>query len=207
MDAWQIFMMTLAGVGLSAACGFRVFVPPLAMCIAHKAGMLKFTGEFAWMGSDVALVAFSIATVLEIGAYYIPWLDNALDTIAGPAAVTAGTMTTAACLVNVDPWLQWTLAAIAGGGAAGTVQVATTVTRGASSALTGGAGNWVVSTAEAGGSVAASLLAVFIPIAAAGLFFVLLAYVVYKNPVKMYRKWRESRRSASPPKAPNVLPA
>ena len=169
--------------------------------------MLNFTGEFSWMGSDVALVAFSIATVLEIGAYYIPWLDNALDTIAGPAAVTAGTMTTAAFLVNVDPWLQWTLAAIAGGGAAGTVQVATTITRGASSALTGGTGNWIVSTAEAGGSVAVSLLAVFIPIAAAGLFFVLLAYVIYKNPMKMYRQWRGSRRSASPPKTPNVLPA
>ena len=67
MDAWQIFMMTLAGVGLSAACGFRVFVPPLAMCIAHKAGMLNFTGEFAWMGSDaVSYTHLTLPTILLV---------------------------------------------------------------------------------------------------------------------------------------------
>jgi hypothetical protein len=35
-----------------------------------------------WLGSDAALVAFATALVVEIGAYYVPWLDNALDTIA-----------------------------------------------------------------------------------------------------------------------------
>ena len=126
---------------------------------------------------------------------------------AGPAAVTAGTVTSAAFLVNVDPWLQWSLAAIAGGGAAGTVQLATTVTRGASSALTGGTGNWLVSTAEAGGSVVISVLAILLPIVAGLLLLGLMAFVIYKNPVKLYRDWRAKRRSGEPAKAPNVLPA
>jgi len=130
MDTWQIILSVMAGVGLSAACGFRIFIPPLIIAIAAKAGHVNLGTEFAWMGSDIALVAFGLAAVLEVGAYYIPWLDNALDTIAAPVAVVAGTITSAAVFGDMSPWLKWTLAAIAGGGAAGAVQITTTVTRG-----------------------------------------------------------------------------
>ena len=147
MDNWEIALSVMVGVGLSAACGFRVFIPPLVLCIASKAGHVTFGQEFAWMDSNVALAAFGLAALLEVGAYYIPWLDNALDTVAAPAAVVAGTLTSASVFgQDMSPWLKWSLAAIAGGGAAGAVQVTTTLTRGASSALTGGSANWMVST-------------------------------------------------------------
>ena len=90
MDNWEIALSVMVGVGLSAACGFRVFIPPLVLCIAGKAGHVTFGQEFAWMDSNVALAAFGLAALLEVGAYYIPWLDNALDTVAAPAAVVAG---------------------------------------------------------------------------------------------------------------------
>ncbi len=205
MDTWQIIMAVMAGVGLSAACGFRVFVPPLVMCIAAKAHFVEFGKDFVWMESNVALVAFSIAAVLEIGAYYIPWLDNALDTIAAPAAVVAGTMTTAAMLGDISPWLKWSLAAIAGGGAAGAVQVTTTVARGASSVLTGGLGNWVVSTGEGIGAVITAILAIVIPILVFIGFLIFVGYVISKNPLKMYRDWRARNEPDGPVKQPNVL--
>jgi hypothetical protein len=200
MDTWQIILSVMAGVGLSAACGFRIFIPPLIIAIAAKAGHVNLGTEFAWMGSDVALVAFGLAAVLEVGAYYIPWLDNALDAIAAPVAVVAGTITSAAVFGDMSPWLKWTLAAIAGGGAAGAVQITTTVTRGASSALTGGMGNWVVSTVEGIGAVATAVLAIVIPILVFSLFVIFAGFIIWKNPAKLYCNWRTRKdRLREPP--------
>src|SRR5919106_151727 len=92
------------GLGLSAACGFRVFVPLLVMSIAANSGHLSLAPGFQWIASNEALVAFLIATCLEVGAYYIPWVDNLLDTIATPAAIVAGTIITASMVTNVSPF-------------------------------------------------------------------------------------------------------
>ena len=207
MESWELIISVIVGVGLSAACGFRVFIPPLVMCIAAKAGHVSFGADFVWMETNVALVAFSIAAILEIGAYYIPWLDNALDTIAAPAAVVAGTMTTAAMLGDISPWMKWSLAAIAGGGAAGTVQVTTTVARGASSVLTGGLGNWVLSTGEGIGAAITAILAIVVPILVFIGFLIFVGYVISKNPLKMCREWRARNEPDGRVKQPSVLAA
>src|SRR6266511_2330552 len=133
----ETILSLLVGIGLSAACGFRVFVPMLVVSIAAHAGHLKLAQSFSWMGSDPALIAFAVATGLEVLAYYVPWLDNLLDTAASPAAVIAGTIVTASLVTDLSPLLKWTLAVIAGGGAAGLVQGTTVVTRAASTATTG----------------------------------------------------------------------
>ena len=201
MDAWQIILSVMLGVGLSAACGFRVFIPPLVMAIAHKAGMVDLLGtEFAWMGGNVAIAVFGIAAVLEICAYYIPWLDNALDTVAAPAAVVAGTVMSASVFGDMHPVLKWSLAAIVGGGAAGTVQLGTTVARGASSAFTGGTANWAVSTAEGIGVVLVTVLAIVTAVVVFVGFLGFLAFVIYKNPAKLWREWRA--RNAPEPNGP-----
>ncbi len=156
----------LVGIGLSAACGFRVFVPLLIVNLAARSGHLSLATGFQWMGSDAALIAFGVATVLEIAGYYIPWVDHLLDTIATPAAVVAGTVVTASLVTDMSPFLRWTLAVIAGGGAAGAVQLTTVVARAASTATTGGLANPLVASAELGGSVLTSLLALIAPVAA-----------------------------------------
>src|SRR5205814_3692163 len=141
------------GIGLSAACGFRIFVPMLVMSIAALSGHLSLAHGFEWIGSYPALIAFSVATCLEIAGYYIPWVDHLLDTVATPAAIVAGTIVTASMVADVSPFLKWTLAIIAGGGAAGMVQGTTVLARGASGATTAGLANPVVATAELAGSV------------------------------------------------------
>jgi len=158
------FLSFLVGVGLSAACGFRVFVPLLVVSIASHTGHLQLASGFVWMGSTAALIAFATATALEIAGYYVPWVDNLLDTIASPAAVIAGTITTASLVADMSPFLKWTLAVIAGGGIAGLVQGATVLTRGASSAGTGGLANPILATAELGGSLLTSLLSLVVPV-------------------------------------------
>ena len=119
----------LAGLALSAATGFRVFVPLLLTGSAARLGYLELTPDMAWLGSDAALVALATATVFEVSAYYVPWLDNLLDTMATPAAIVAGVMAWAAVTPELSPLLRWTLAIVAGGGAAGLVQSGTALLR------------------------------------------------------------------------------
>ncbi|OGE24310.1 MAG: hypothetical protein A3J42_02715 [Candidatus Dadabacteria bacterium RIFCSPHIGHO2_12_FULL_53_21] len=160
-------LSVFVGVGLSAACGFRVFLPLLVMSIASLTGQMTLSPEFEWIATYPALAAFAIATIFEIGAYYIPWVDNLLDTVAIPAATVAGTIVMASAVSEMSPFLKWGLAIIVGGGVAGTVQGFTTITRIASTAATGGLGNPLVSTAEAGGSLVMSILAIAVPVLAA----------------------------------------
>jgi hypothetical protein len=175
------FLLSICiGIGLSAACGFRVFVPMLVMSIAANAGHLHLAPAFAWIGSPAALVAFGLATALEITGYYIPWLDHLLDTLATPAAIVAGTVITASMATGASPFLKWTLAVMAGGGAAAAVQAATVLVRGLSLASTGGLANPVVATMELGGSIITSLAAILAPFLAIGLVLLLLAIVSYK---------------------------
>lgn len=171
----ETFLSIAVGIGLAAACGFRVFVPLLLLNVAVLSGQITLPGGFAWMGNTYATVAFATATVLEILGYYIPWFDHVLDTIATPAAVVAGTMTTAAMVTDISPFLKWTMALIAGGGIAGLVQTSTVALRAKSSLATGGAGNPVVSTMELAGAIVVALLAIFVPVIVLvliGIFFV-----------------------------------
>ena len=154
------------GLALSATCGFRVFLPILGLGIASASGHLTLADGFQWIGSPVALFTLSVATFAEIAAYYIPWFDNLMDTAATPAAVVAGTMATASLVGDTSPVLRWSLAAIAGG-AAGVVQVGTVAVRGASTATTGGTANPVVATAELGGAIMGTILALVVPLLAA----------------------------------------
>lgn len=189
MDALIGFFV---GLALSAAAGFRVFVPLLLTGSAARLGYLELTTDMAWLASDAALVALATATVLEVSAYYVPWLDNLLDTVATPTAVVAGVIAWAAVTPELSPLLRWTLAVVAGGGAAGIVQSGTTLLRLHSSAFTAGLGNPVVATGELAGSVSLSVLAVLAPVLAA-----VLVLLVLVGLVGFYRR-ATSRRNAAP---------
>ena len=170
----DLLIATLAGLALSAAAGFRVFVPLLLVGVAGRLGYLQLTPDMAWLGSDAALVALATATVLEVSAYYVPWLDNLLDTLTTPMAITAGVVAWAAVTPEMSPLLRWTLAVVAGGGTAGVIQAGTTVLRLKSTGLTAGLGNVVLATGELLGSLVLSTLALVIPLLAAALVVVLL---------------------------------
>jgi hypothetical protein len=178
------------GLALSTAAGLRVFVPLLLTGLAARLGYLTLTPSMTWIGSDAALLAFATATVLEVGAYYVPWLDNVLDAVGTPAAITAGFITTAAVTPELSPLLRWTLAIVAGGGAAGLVQGGTALLRLKSSAFTAGFGNPVLATGELVGSLALSALALLAPLLAAAV--VILVLVVSTR--RLVRLLRERSR-------------
>jgi hypothetical protein len=176
------FMMALfLGIGLSATCGFRVFLPLLGLSIAAHAGHLDLAGGFGWIGSWPATIAFAVATVFEIGAYFIPWLDNLLDMIATPAAIVAGTIITASVIGDVSPLLRWMLAIVAGGGIAGVIQSSTVLVRGTSTATTGGIANPAVSLSELGASIVGTIVSILVPVVAIILVLLILLLIVRRT--------------------------
>ena len=162
------------GVGLAAATGFRIFLPMLVAGVAAYTGHLPLDDTFKWLATPPALATLTVATVVEILAYYIPAIDNLLDVLAAPAAVVAGIVVSAAVMVDVPPLLKWTAAVVAGGGLAGLTQGVTTALRAKSTMLTAGAGNAVISTAELGGALSVSLLALAAPLVALGIVIIFL---------------------------------
>jgi Domain of unknown function (DUF4126) len=174
----QIIIALCLGITLSAACGFRVFVPPLAMSLAAISGHFPLASGFEWVGTKEAAIALGIATIFEVFAYYIPFVDNLLDTVQIPVAVGIGTVITAATLGHTDPVLQWTLAAIAGGGVAGVTKTLASLTRLASTGMTGGLGNFVIATVEAVGSISLTILGLTFPLWTAVIFLSILIIVV-----------------------------
>lgn len=182
----EAVMGVLLGIGLGAACGFRIFVPLLVACVAIRGGFLTVTPEFAWLGGTAALVTLSVATLLEIAAYYVPVIDHTLDVLGAPAAIVAGTILAAGFIGNMDPMLKWGLAAIAGGGAAGVIHGGMAAIRAAASAATGGMGNSVISTAETAFASIVSILACVLPalavlLTAAAIYFLIRAVLSLKR--------------------------
>ena len=166
MSDFDIAVSVALGVGLAAATGLRVFLPLLVVSVAAYTGHLPLAESFAWLATPPALILLSVATLVEILAYYIPGVDNLLDALSTPAALIAGTVVSAAVITDLPPTVKWATAVIAGGGTAGVVQSVTALLRAKSTVLTAGVANPVLSTTELGGSLVVSLLALAAPLVA-----------------------------------------
>jgi len=166
MSNFDLALSIVLGVGLAAAAGFRVFLPMLVVSVASYTGHLSLGDSFAWLGTPAALTMLGAAALAEIAAYYIPGVDNLLDTLATPAAFVAGTIVSAAVMTDLPPMVKWTAAVIAGGGVAGLTQSVTAMLRANSTVFTGGIGNVILATLELGGALLVSLLALAAPLAA-----------------------------------------
>lgn len=163
MAGLDYVLPVVLGLSLAAAAGFRIFVPLLMTGLAARFGYLPVGESFAWVATMPALVMLGVAALAEIAAYYIPGLDNLLDAAATPAAVVAGIALSAAVMTDLPPMLKWTLAIVAGGGAAAMTQTATAAARGHSSIFTGGLGNNVIASGELLTAIILPLIAIIWP--------------------------------------------
>ncbi len=190
----DVALSIVLGVALAAATGFRVFLPMLIVSGAAYTGHLHLDDSFAWLGAPSALIMLSVAAVAEVLAYYIPVVDNLLDVVATPAAFVAGTIVSAAVMIDAPPMVKWTAAVIAGGGVAGLTQGLTGILRAHSTVLTGGLGNFVISTAQLGGAILISFLALAAPAAAIALVVLFLLVVI-----RLLRRLLRREKSAGGP--------
>ncbi len=184
----QTITAAALGIALAACCGFRVFVPMLVAGLAARFDIFQFSDSFDWLATTPALIALGAATLFEIVGYYIPFIDNILDTIAAPLAAVAGTLLATSVIPIDNEWMKWTLGIVAGGGGAGLVASGTGLLRLFSSKTTLGTGNAVVATGENTAAVGGSILAFVIPILMAIFFLFAFYWVIKKLIHKFYRK-------------------
>ena len=178
MDVVQILLSLSLGLGLAAACGFRVFIPPLMMGVGSRLDLYKLEGSFVWVDETWAIAIFAVATLLEIGGYFIPWIDNLLDAVATPAAIIGGIFVTSASLEGeLDPSAQWTLSVIAGGSVSGVIQLGTVATRAISTGTTGGLANPIISLMEA----VASILCILISLFLVAIIPIVIIFLIWKS--------------------------
>ncbi len=176
------------GIGLAASAGFRVFLPLFVLSIASYTNLVELNASWQWMGNISALLVFGVATLTEIFAYSIPWVDNLLDSLAIPLAALAGTAVMVSTLTGMDPVITWSLAIIAGGGTATAIKGAAAGSRMASTIGTGGLANPAVSVVETAMATIISWTSVLVPLVAIILVIVVLALVL-----RVYRKLRPRR--------------
>lgn len=178
------------GIGLSASAGFRVFIPLLVASLAARFDIMPLGESFAWLGSTPALISFAVASVVEVAAYYVPFIDNLLDSIATPLSVGAGTLLMTSVVPVDSEWMKWIMGFIIGGGAAATIQGGSVLTRLTSSQLTAGAGNSVVSTGEGVAATGFSVLSLFIPVIVAILLLVFIVAIFIFG----YKRWTKRKK-------------
>ncbi|MFO8191215.1 MAG: DUF4126 domain-containing protein [Bacillota bacterium] len=184
----EIILSILIGISLSATTGFRIFVPLLVLSGCSILGWVELSPGFAWLGTYPVFTALAIATVLEIGAYFIPYLDNLLGVAATPVKIIAGMLITASVIVELSPMLAWTLAIILGGGAAFGGSFISNTAHAGSTVATGGFANPILSIFESVTAFILSILSVVIPVLALALFVVLAVLVV-----KIYKRIKRKR--------------
>lgn len=177
------------GIGLAAATGFRVFLPMFAVSLATYMGWIPMNENFHWLAGLPTLITTGIATVVEILAYYIPYVDHLLDTMSVPLATIAGSVMFASQFADIGTFPQWALALIAGGGTAAAISSGFAGTRAASTATTGGLGNSVVATTETAGAGIMSFLAMAAPLIAFIIAIILIVVVLVLGR-KLWRKFR-----------------
>ena len=191
-DILPYILSSFIGIGLAAASGFRVFLPLFAVSLASYLGWIPTNDNFQWLSGLPTLIVTGVATLVEILAYYIPVVDNFLDTVTVPLATVDGSVLFASQFIELGTFPQWALAIIAGGGTAATIAAGFAGTRAASTATTAGIGNNVIATTETAGAGLMSVLSIFLPVIAFILSLALLILVIIFG-----RKiWRKIRNTA-----------
>lgn len=185
---------TFIGIGLAAASGFRVFLPMFAVSLASYLHWIPMNDHFEWLAGLPTLITTGIATIVEILSYYIPLIDNLLDTISIPMATIAGSVLFASQFADLGTFPQWALALIAGGGTAATISSGFAGIRAASTATTGGLGNSVVGTTETAGAGIMAVLAMMAPIIAA-IYTIILIILIVIFGRKAWRKLRKNKNA------------
>jgi hypothetical protein len=189
---WDTLIELMLGISLSAAAGFRVFVPLLALSAAAVLGHMDLPTQFDWVETPQALGLFAIAAILEVVGYSIPWVDHGLDLLSTPAAIAAGALVAASSSPELNSLSAWVLALGAGGGTAGLTKLLANVLRGVSTLATGGLGNPVFALLELGVAIALSVLALTVPLLAIALLIGFLGLGGYQLGRLIWR-WTRGR--------------
>jgi len=160
------FLPALAlAIALAASAGLRAWLPLLLAGGLARLGVLDLGPSFQFLASNRALVLFGVATAIELIGDKIPAIDHALDVIGTPLRPAAGALLAASVLGTVtDPLTSVVLGVTVGAPSAFVPHVAKSALRSASTTVTGGLANPLLSILEDAISVLTFVLAVLLPL-------------------------------------------
>lgn len=152
-------------IALSACAGLRAWLPLFLAGLLSRAGVLELGSAFQFLGGNQALVLFGVATVIEIAADKIPALDHALDMLSTVIRPLAGALLAASVLGRfADPLTALALGVAVGAPSSLVPHAAKATLRVASSALTAGLANPILSLLEDALALIMFLLALVVPL-------------------------------------------
>jgi len=184
----ELALSIVTGLALAAAAGLRAFLPLLALCAGARLHWVELNSSFAFLQSDLALGALIAATIVELAADKIPFVDHLLDAVSTAirpvAGALAGLSLTAQLPAPASIALGLFFAVIAFGTHASRAHL-----RVGSTATTGGLANPAISAVEDFVAGVTSLLAILLPVLAA-ILVLLLGLLVWR----LVRRPRRPRR-------------
>ncbi len=166
------------GIALAACAGLRAFLPPLALGVAARGGLVTLSPGFSWLGETPALVALAAAVVIELVGDKVPVVDHFLDAAGTVIRPCAGALVASvplfAAVHNLDDggsgsalkWAAGVFGVLVGGGTSGAVHLAKAQTRLASTPLTAGLANPVISIVEDAVSLFGVIVSILLPLIA-----------------------------------------
>lgn len=163
-----IFSIAL-GVVLSAAAGFRAFLPMFLLGLLQRYDLMggySLGPNFQWLGTDHAMAALSVATIVEVAADKVPALDHALDVLMTFVRPAAGCVSVLAVLSPQDPVVAYVVGIALAGGATLPIHLGKSLLRVGTNAVTGGVSAPALSAAEDLSAGLAVVLAVIVPVCA-----------------------------------------
>lgn len=173
-------MSLFLGIGLATSTGFRVFLPLFMLSIIayFTVDTIGISDDMLWIVNPNVMLFLGLATVLEVIAYFIPFLDNKLDKIKIPFAFVVGTILVKATFLESNLIIGWFVALVFGGGIAAFVSYSIAKARTIATIATKGAGNFIINTAELIGALCLSITAIFISPLAFIITVILLFFMI-----------------------------
>jgi hypothetical protein len=195
--ASEIVPSVAVAIGLAACAGLRAWLPLLLAGGLARAGFLELGDAFQFIASTRALILFGVATVVEIAGDKIPAVDHALDAISTVVRPAAAALLAASVMWKIeDPLTALAVGLAVGAPTALVPHAAKSLLRTASTVLTGGLANPVISLLEDLIALVLFIAAVLVPLVVAAVMMVVTLLVL--------RQWMRRRSMAAAPPGPAV---
>ena len=183
----------LAAFGLSGAAGLNAWIPLLSLGLLSRAGAIDLADPYDALATTPGLIVLGVLFVLDFVGDKVPAVDSLLHAAGSVVHPVAGAIAFAGPTdipTDLPSLLQFAL----GASVAGSLHATRATVRPASTTLTAGAGNPLLSLAEDAVSAVLSVLAVLVPVLGAIVLLVVAALAVLS--------WRRVRRTLRRRRAP-----
>ncbi|MBB4635528.1 DUF4126 domain-containing protein [Longimicrobium terrae] len=182
------------GIVLAACAGLRAFLPVFSASLAAWTLHVPLPQNLEWLARPETVLAFGIATLIEILGDKVPLVDHALDSIQLFTKPGLAVLAATPFLYQLSPQYAIGIGIVLGAPLALGVHSAKATARVGSTAATGGIGNPILSVVEDVAAIGSIALAFLAPVVALVLLAVML-FLLVRFAIRIRKRTR--RQAAS----------